>query len=137
MMIRKCMRVGSVRTSIKLEAEFWSFLEELAAGRGLSLARFVSEVANAHPDRTNLASTLRIFALAQARGPCRPSVTDPADDSRPVDDSHVLICPLLHLLRVKMTMAATAATGQIADRRSLPADQERMGVADLSAARRR
>jgi predicted DNA-binding ribbon-helix-helix protein len=136
-MIRKSMRVGPTRTSIKLEAEFWSFLEELAAGRGLSLARFVSEAANAHPDRTNLASTLRIFALAQARGPCRPSVTDPADDSRPVDDSHVLICPLLHLLRVKMTMAATAATDQIADRRSLPADQERMGVADLSAARRR
>jgi predicted DNA-binding ribbon-helix-helix protein len=135
-MIRKSMRVGPTRTSIKLEAEFWSFLEELAAGRGLSLARFVSEVANAHPDRTNLASTLRIFALAQARGPCRPSVTDPADDSHPVDDSHVLICPLLRLLPGRATVA-TAATDQIADRRSLPADQERMGVADLSAARRR
>jgi predicted DNA-binding ribbon-helix-helix protein len=129
-MIRKSMRVGPTRTSIKLEAEFWSFLEELAAGRGLSLARFVSEVANAHPDRINLASTLRLFVLAQARGTIRQA--EVAADRPPT-----LVCPLLRLLRVKMTMAATAATDQIAHRRSLPADQERMGVADLSAARRR
>jgi predicted DNA-binding ribbon-helix-helix protein len=129
MMIRKCMRVGSVRTSIKLEVEFWSFLEELAAGRGLSLARFVSEVANAHPDRTNLASTLRLFVLAQARGTIRQA--EVAADRPPT-----LVCPLLRLLPGRATVA-TAATDQIADRRSLPADQERMGVADPAADRLR
>lgn len=66
-MIRKTMRIGEVRTSIKLETEFWSYLKEVADGRGIRLSALVNDVAAATPDRTNLASTLRTFSLIHAR----------------------------------------------------------------------
>ena len=52
-MIRKTMRVGAARTSVKLEPEFWSYLKEVADGRRLRLSALVNEVAEAAPDRTN------------------------------------------------------------------------------------
>jgi predicted DNA-binding ribbon-helix-helix protein len=70
-MIRKTMRVGEVRTSIKLEAEFWGYLKEVADGRGIRLSGLVNEVARASPERTNLASTLRTFSLIHAQLRCR------------------------------------------------------------------
>lgn len=66
-MIRKTMRIGEVRTSIKLENEFWSYLKEIADMRSMRLSALVNEVAEASPERTNLASTLRTFALIHAR----------------------------------------------------------------------
>lgn len=66
-MIRKTMRIGEVRTSIKLEAEFWSYLKEVAEGRKIRLSALVNEVAQATPNRTNLASTLRTYSLTHAR----------------------------------------------------------------------
>lgn len=66
-MIRKTMRIGDVRTSIKLENEFWSYLKEIADSRTMRLSALVNEVADASPERTNLASTLRTFALIHAR----------------------------------------------------------------------
>ena len=65
-MIRKTMRVGEVRTSIKLEAEFWDYLKEVADDRKMRLSHLVNEVARATPGRTNLASTLRTFCLLHA-----------------------------------------------------------------------
>src|SRR4051794_40395853 len=66
-MMRKTMRVGEVRTSIKLEGDFWSYLIEVADDCRLRLSRLVNEVAVATPDHTNLASTLRTYALNHAR----------------------------------------------------------------------
>jgi len=66
-MIRKTMRIGEVRTSIKLEPEFWDYLKEVADGRQIRMSRLVNEVARASPERTNLASTLRTFCLIHAR----------------------------------------------------------------------
>jgi predicted DNA-binding ribbon-helix-helix protein len=66
-MIRKTMRVGEVRTSIKLEPEFWVYLKEVAGARGLRVSTLVNEIAKASPERTNLASTLRTFALIHAK----------------------------------------------------------------------
>ena len=60
------MRVGAIRTSIKLEKEFWSYLKDVAEERSIRLSALVNEVAEATPERTNLASTLRTFALQQA-----------------------------------------------------------------------
>ena len=37
-MIRKTMRIGEVRTSIKLEQEFWSYLKEIGAERNIRLS---------------------------------------------------------------------------------------------------
>ncbi|MGI9500028.1 MAG: ribbon-helix-helix domain-containing protein [Geminicoccaceae bacterium] len=66
-MIRKTMRVGEVRTSIKLEQEFWNYLKEVADGRSIRVSRLVNDIADATPERTNLASTLRTFALIHAQ----------------------------------------------------------------------
>lgn len=69
-MIRKTMRIGEVRTSIKLESEFWDYLKDVSVSRQMRLSALVNEVAQATPDRTNLASTLRTFALVHARLRC-------------------------------------------------------------------
>ncbi|MFW5680476.1 MAG: ribbon-helix-helix domain-containing protein [Pseudomonadota bacterium] len=66
-MIRKTMRVGDVRTSIKLENEFWDYLQDVAVTRAMRLSALVNEVALASPDRNNLASTLRTYAILHAR----------------------------------------------------------------------
>lgn len=66
-MIRKTMRVGEVRTSIKLEPEFWDYLREVAEARRIRLSELVNEVAAAIPERCNLASTLRTYAILHAR----------------------------------------------------------------------
>lgn len=66
-MIRKTMRIGEIRTSIKLESEFWDYLKAVATQRHLRLSGLVNEVAAASPERTNLASTLRTYALVHAR----------------------------------------------------------------------
>jgi predicted DNA-binding ribbon-helix-helix protein len=79
-MIRKTMRIRGLRTSIKLEQEFWSYLAEIAAGRRVRLSVLVNEVAEATPGRTNLASTLRTFALTHARERAREGTTVPASD---------------------------------------------------------
>lgn len=67
-MIRKTMRVGQARTSIKLEAEFWDYLQEMAAQRGLKLPALVSELAAGVADSASLASHLRTAAMRHARG---------------------------------------------------------------------
>ena len=61
------MRVGALRTSIKLENEFWGYLKEVADERGIRVSTLVNEVAAANPGHSNLASTLRVFALMHAR----------------------------------------------------------------------
>ena len=66
-MIRKTMRIGEVRTSIKLEPEFWGYLKEVADSRAIRLSRLVNDVAAATPERTNLASTLRTFCLIHSQ----------------------------------------------------------------------
>ncbi len=61
------MRIGEVRTSIKLEQEFWTYLKEVADSRSVRLSRLVNDIAEATPERTNLASTLRTFSLIHAQ----------------------------------------------------------------------
>ena len=67
MMVRKTMRIGEVRTSIKLEPDFWGYLKDVADQRRMRLSVLVNEVATASPERTNLASTLRTYALVHAQ----------------------------------------------------------------------
>jgi predicted DNA-binding ribbon-helix-helix protein len=69
-MIRKTMRVGEIRTSIKLEQEFWDYLRQIAEERGVRLGTVVNEVARGRPDKANLASMLRTYCLVHARTRC-------------------------------------------------------------------
>jgi predicted DNA-binding ribbon-helix-helix protein len=56
----------SLRTSIKLEKIFWDYLKDLAGRRNLRLSNLISQIAEAAPERRNLASTLRTFAINHA-----------------------------------------------------------------------
>jgi predicted DNA-binding ribbon-helix-helix protein len=89
---RKTLRVAGRRTSVKLEAEFWACLAELAAGRRVPLAALVEAVAAAKPRAGGLASALRVFALRvfalretrRRLGPAaRPALVAIDGDARP------------------------------------------------------
>jgi predicted DNA-binding ribbon-helix-helix protein len=82
MMTRETMRVGAVRTSVKLEPEFWDYLTEVARARESRLSALVNEVADATPGRANLASTLRVFALQHARRAARAPAPERTEDAR-------------------------------------------------------
>ena len=57
------MVVAGHRTSVSLEAAFWSELQELARQRKLSVAALVAEV-DAARGAANLSSALRLHVLA-------------------------------------------------------------------------
>ncbi len=58
---KRSILIAGHATSLSLEAEFWSALQEVARRRGLSLNRLVESV---DATRTgNLSSALRVFVL--------------------------------------------------------------------------
>ena len=65
MLKKRSFTIARHRTSVALEPQFWAVLENIAAARGLSLARLVAEV-DAADKRGGLASALRLHALAFA-----------------------------------------------------------------------
>ena len=74
-MIRKTLSLGGGRhTSTTLEPEFWAYLAELAAERGVSPAVLVAQAAATQPAGSSLASTLRTFLLRHARQRRQPSL---------------------------------------------------------------
>ena len=66
----RSIRLNGHSTSVRLEAAFWAMLEEIAAGQGMTLARFVStlhdEVLELHGEIGNFASLLRCTCLVHA-----------------------------------------------------------------------
>ncbi len=70
---KRSVLIAGHATSLSLEAEFWSALQEIARKRGLSLNRLVASV---DVGRTgNLSSALRVFVLDCCR---RGELTGPA-----------------------------------------------------------
>ena len=63
----RSLRIGGHCTSIRLEAAFWAVLEEIAAGEGVSLAKFLTvlhgEVLVHHGEVRNFSSLLRCACL--------------------------------------------------------------------------
>ncbi|WP_374576038.1 ribbon-helix-helix domain-containing protein [Phenylobacterium sp.] len=57
-------------TSVALETEFWTELEEMAAEQGVSLAALMAEIDETRAD-TPLASACRLAALAHAKTAAR------------------------------------------------------------------
>ena len=64
-MKKRSITLAGHRTSIALEAEFWTVLETLAASRGQSLQKLVEGV-DAGRGSANLSSALRVLALSEA-----------------------------------------------------------------------
>jgi len=69
-MLKRSIAIRGHRTSIRLEAEFWTVLDAAAAARGVSLPNLIADIDNqrilAEPP-PGLASALRVFALAEAQ----------------------------------------------------------------------
>ena len=69
----RSIRLNGHSTSIRLEAAFWSALEEIAARQDMTLPQFVSklhgEVLELHGEARNFTSLLRCACLVHARQP--------------------------------------------------------------------
>ncbi|MES1156994.1 MAG: ribbon-helix-helix domain-containing protein [Alphaproteobacteria bacterium] len=64
------MRINGHRTSIALEAEFWSALACIAKHRGLSLPKLLGEIDSGRgdgPEAPSLASAVRVYVLEHKR----------------------------------------------------------------------
>jgi predicted DNA-binding ribbon-helix-helix protein len=70
--VTRSVRIGGVATSLRLEAAFWSLLDELAASQGFTTSRFINtlydEVLAIHGEVANFASLLRVSCLLYAEG---------------------------------------------------------------------
>jgi predicted DNA-binding ribbon-helix-helix protein len=89
--VTRSIRLNGYSTSIRLEAMFWSILDEIAAGQGLSTPRFIStlydEVMELRGEVGNLASLLRVtctgFVRARQEAECAAVAGDkPAGSTR-------------------------------------------------------
>ncbi|EWY39726.1 arylsulfate sulfotransferase [Skermanella stibiiresistens SB22] len=69
----RAVRLHGHTTSIRLEAEFWAILGEIAGREGLTLARFLctlhDEVLQRQGDVPNFASMLRVTCALYLRDP--------------------------------------------------------------------
>jgi predicted DNA-binding ribbon-helix-helix protein len=77
----RSVRLGGHATSVRLEAAYWSTLEEIAAAQGVSLARFLTtlhdEVLDFRGEITNFTSLLRCACLtyaADVKGQAAPTL---------------------------------------------------------------
>lgn len=66
--LKRSVTLAGHRTSISLEAEFWTALADIAAEKGRPLARIIDEVDKREGRDQNLSSALRVFVLAHYRG---------------------------------------------------------------------
>lgn len=57
--------IAGHRTSVSLEAAFWNALRDIAAARGLPLARLVAEIDETRGE-ANLSSAIRVYVLEAA-----------------------------------------------------------------------
>jgi predicted DNA-binding ribbon-helix-helix protein len=69
--VTRSIRLNGYCTSIRLEAMFWSILDDIAAGQGLSTPRFIStlydEVTELRGEVGNFASLLRVTCTGFVR----------------------------------------------------------------------
>jgi predicted DNA-binding ribbon-helix-helix protein len=62
--LKRSLAIAGHRTSISLEAAFWTALTSLAALRGQSIASLVAEIDAARGD-SNLSSAIRVYVLQE------------------------------------------------------------------------
>lgn len=74
-MQKRSFSIAGHRTSIALEADFWSAFEEIASQRKLSLAALVREIDETR-EAANLSSAIRLYILRWYRD---SAATEPAD----------------------------------------------------------
>lgn len=65
--LKRSVTLAGHRTSISLEAAFWTALADIAAEKQRPLARIIDEVDKREGRDQNLSSALRVFVLAHYR----------------------------------------------------------------------
>lgn len=64
---KRSVTISGHRTSVSLEAEFWTALTEIAAATNQPLAQLVDDIDKRQGRGKNLSSALRLFVLAHYR----------------------------------------------------------------------
>lgn len=65
-MKKRSLTLAGHRTSVAMEPEFWSAVEEIAAARGQSVNQFIEEI-DERRESNNLSSSVRLTVLAWYR----------------------------------------------------------------------
>ncbi|WP_319775599.1 ribbon-helix-helix domain-containing protein [Breoghania sp.] len=65
---KRSLTLHGHRTSLALEPEFWSALEEIARSRSQSLAATIAQIDDNRANDAALASAVRLAVLAHYRG---------------------------------------------------------------------
>lgn len=65
---KRSLSIDGHATSVSLEDAFWRAAAEAAAARGMSRAQLIAAVDHARPAEVGLATAIRLFLLAEARG---------------------------------------------------------------------
>ncbi len=65
---KRSVTIAGHRTSVSLEDAFWQALAEIAAARGLPVAKLIAEIDAGRGD-SGLSSALRVFVLNEIRRP--------------------------------------------------------------------
>ena len=80
--VTRSIRLNGYCTSIRLEAMFWSILDDIAAGQGMSTPRFIStlydEVTELRGEVRNFASLLRVTCTGFVRAHHETEQGEPA-----------------------------------------------------------
>jgi predicted DNA-binding ribbon-helix-helix protein len=79
MLRKRSVVIQGHRTSLSLEQPFWDALKEIAARRGLSLARLLGEIDTARSG--NLSSAARVYVLEALRAESRLTAAPAASAS--------------------------------------------------------
>jgi len=61
----RSVQIGSRRTTLRLEDEYWEELQRMAAERRMSIAQIVTAIDATEP--SNLSSAIRVFILRSVR----------------------------------------------------------------------
>ena len=64
-LVKRSLSLSGHRTSVALEPEFWSALEQIAVAQGVGLAALVAAIDRSRDPVRPLASALRVHALGQ------------------------------------------------------------------------
>ncbi len=71
-MHKRSVSIRGHRTSISVEEIFWTELQRMAAGRGVSAAALIAEIDSGRTPDVNLSSAIRVAVLENAlRGSVR------------------------------------------------------------------
>jgi predicted DNA-binding ribbon-helix-helix protein len=89
--VARALRLSGHMTSIRLEAAYWTILDEMAAGEGMTTPRFIGklhdEVLDWHGEVTNFTSMLRVTCTLYMKMQGKPPERLPApgvEEIRPV-----------------------------------------------------